>query len=78
MKLAAVGVGLSTDLCPAHAASVVVLVPVRQDQEEVLPHRVCLLAVRTEETGRLKLAEAVYHVGILDHNNVERAAAAVR
>jgi len=78
VKLAAVGVGLSTDLCPAHAASVVVLVPVRQDQEEVLPHRVCLLAARTEETGRLKLAEGVYHVGILDHNSVEWAAAAFR
>ena len=70
MKLATVGVGLAADLGPAHAASVVVLVAVRQDQEEVLPHRIGLLAARAEQARRLKLAEAVYHVSILDHNSV--------
>ena len=70
MKLTAVRVGLPADLRAAHAACVVVLVAVRQEQEELLPHRVCLLAARAEETRRLKLAEAVYHVVILDHDSV--------
>ncbi len=65
VELAAVGVGLPADLCAAHAASVVVLVAIRQEQEECLPHRVCLLASGTEETRRLELSEAVYHVVIL-------------
>ncbi len=76
MKLATVGVGLAAYLGPAHAARVVVLVAVRQDQEELLPHRVCLLAAGAEQTRRLKLAEAVYHVSILDHNSVGWAACA--
>jgi hypothetical protein len=66
VKLAAVGVGLPADLYPAHAAGVVVLVAVRQDQEELLPNRVRLLAAGAEQTRGLKLAEAVYHVVILD------------
>ena len=53
MELAAVRISLSTDLCAAHAARVVVLVTVRQDQEEGLPHWVCFLAARTEEARRL-------------------------
>lgn len=64
MKFAAVRVGLAADVRPAHATSVVVFVTVRQDQEEVLPHRVCLLASRAEEVRRLELAETVYHVVI--------------
>lgn len=76
MKLATIGVGLGADLGPAHAASVVVLVAVRQDQEEVLSHGVGLLAARAEQARRLKLAEAVYHVSILDHNSVGWAARA--
>ena len=64
MKLATVGVGLAADLGSAHAASVVVLVAVRQNQEELLPHRICLLAAGAEETRRLELAKAVYHDGI--------------
>jgi hypothetical protein len=70
VKLAAVGVGLAAHLCPAHAASVVVPVAVRQDQEEVLPHRVCLLAARAKQARCLKLPEAVYHAVILDHDRV--------
>jgi hypothetical protein len=66
VKLAAVGVGLLTDLSTAHAACVVVLVAVRQDQEELLPNRVCLLAAGAEQARRLKFSEAVYHVLILD------------
>jgi hypothetical protein len=65
-----IGVGLATHLCPAHAASVVVLVTVRQDQEELFPNRVCLLAAGAEQTRRLKLAEPVYNVRILDHNGI--------
>jgi len=70
VELAAVGVGLAAHLCPAHAASVVVLVAVRQEQEELLPNRVGLLAAGTEKARRLKLAEAVYHAAILDHDRV--------
>ena len=36
MELAAVRVSLSTDVCAAHAARVVVLVTIRQNQEECL------------------------------------------
>ena len=78
MKLTAVRVGLAADLGPAHAARVVVLVAVRQDQEEVLSHGVGLLAARAEQARRLKLAEAVYHVGILDHNSVARPRSSTR
>ena len=70
MELAAVGIGLTSHLCPAHAASVVVLVAVWQDEEELLPHRVRLLAARAKQARRLKLAEAVYHVVILEHDGV--------
>ena len=78
MELGAVGVGLTADLGPARAARVVVLVAVRQDQEELLPNRVSLLAAGAEQTRRLKLAETVYHVRILDHNHVGWAARARR
>jgi hypothetical protein len=70
VKLTAVRVGLPADLRAAHAACVVVLVAVRQEQEELLPHRVCLLAAGAEQTRRLKLAEAIYHAAILDHDQV--------
>ena len=78
MKLATVGIGLAADVGAAHATRVVVLVAIRQDQEQVLPHRVCLLAAGAEETRRLKLAEAIYHVGILDHNSVARPRSSTR
>ena len=65
MELGAVRVSLPTDLRAAHAARVVVLVTVRQDQEERLPHWVRLLAARTEEGRRFKLAETVWHAVIL-------------
>jgi hypothetical protein len=70
VKLAAIGVGLAADLGPADAASIVVLGSVRKDQEELLPNRICLLAARTEETRRLELEEAVYHVVILYSDSV--------
>jgi hypothetical protein len=73
VKLAAVGVRLATHLCPAHVASVVVLVAVWEEQEERLPHRVRLLAAGAEETRRLKLPETVYHVGILDPEGPPRS-----
>ena len=65
MEFAAVRVGLSANLCAAHAAGVVILGATRQDQEESLAHWVRLFAATAEDTCRFKLAEAVCHAVIL-------------
>jgi hypothetical protein len=70
MKVAAVGVGLFAHRRAAHTAQIVVLIPVRQDKQEPLPDRICLLAAETEQARGLKLAKAIYHAAILDQEGV--------
>ncbi len=61
MEVAAVRVGLLAHRGAADAAGVVVLVPAREDEQQLFADRVCPLAARAEEARRLELAEAVCH-----------------
>ena len=69
MKVSAIRIGLSSDLCAAYAARIVVLVAVWQYQEQGLAHRVCRFAAGAEKAGRFKLAKAIRHAVILDHHS---------
>lgn len=66
MEVSAVRVGLSTNLCPAHTARIVVLIATRQDEEQRLAYRICLFASWAEKTGRFKLPKAIRHAVILE------------
>jgi hypothetical protein len=68
VEVAAVRVCLTSNLCAARAARIIVLVAVRQYQEQGLAHRLCGFAAGAEKAGRLKLAKAVRHAVILDHD----------
>jgi len=76
VKIAAVGVGLSSYMRPADTARVIVLIAARQDEQELLPHGCGLLAADAEEARGLQLAKAIYHAPILDQESLGRAWAA--
>lgn len=67
------GVGLSAYLRPARATRVVVLVAVRQNQEDRPRNRACLLAAEAEQTRRLELAEAISAVWSFSTSRTGRA-----
>lgn len=67
MELAAVRVRLPANLCAAYAARVVILVAIRQHQEQCFSHRVCPPAARAEETGRFEFAKTICHAAIVDY-----------
>ena len=73
MKIAAVGVGLSSYMRPADTARVVVFIAARQDEQELLPHGCGLLAADAEKARGLQLAKATYHAPILDQESLGRA-----